>query len=248
MKSRLGRRTWWVVAVAALAGLLLSLVVVLPGLSGGGSTPLAVDEVRGGAALEADAGPAVDAAPAAPAPGPARPASRSGGKKAKAAPVVGRNDASLDALKVPRTRPPARVRVPSVGLDSRVRPVGVGKGRQMSLPADPSVLGWYRYGSGPGERGSVVMAGHVDSERFGIGPLARLAEIRAGDLIQVTLANGRTRTYRVDSIQRFDRQALPAGVFSRTGPERLRLVTCTGAFLPEAGGYQQNLVVTAVPA
>ena len=51
----------------------------------------------------------------------------------------------------------------------------------------------------------------------------------------------------VDSIERFDQQALPAEVFARTGPERLRLVTCTGPYLPEAGGYQQNLVVTAVP-
>ena len=56
-----------------------------------------------------------------------------------------------------------------------------------------------------------------------------------------------TRTYLVDSIERFDRQALPVAVFARTGPERLRLVTCTGPYLPEAGGYQQNLVVTAVP-
>ena len=55
------------------------------------------------------------------------------------------------------------------------------------------------------------------------------------------------QTYRVDSIERFDRQALPATVFTRTGPERLRIVTCTGPYLPDEGGYQQNLVVTAVP-
>ena len=68
-----------------------------------------------------------------------------------------------------------------------------------------------------------------------------------GARIEIVLATGRRTAYRVDSIQRFDRQALPEAVFGRSGPERLRLVTCTGPYLPEAGGYQQNLVITAVP-
>ena len=44
------------------------------------------------------------------------------------------------------------------------------------------------------------------------------------------------------------RQALPAELFSRRGPERLHVITCGGEYLPDAGGYQQNLVVTAAPA
>ena len=93
----------------------------------------------------------------------------------------------------------------------------------------------------------MVLAGHVDSRRFGVGPLADLRGIAAGDRVEVDTGSGSARLYRVDSIETFDRQALPADVFARTGPERLRLVTCTGAYLPQAGGYQQNLVVTAVP-
>jgi sortase (surface protein transpeptidase) len=80
-----------------------------------------------------------------------------------------------------------------------------------------------------------------------VGPLADLQEVEVGERVEVVTSDG-VRPYRIDSIERFDRQALPAAVFSRTGPERLRLVTCTGPYLPDAGGYQQNLVVTAVPA
>jgi sortase (surface protein transpeptidase) len=118
----------------------------------------------------------------------------------------------------------------------------------MSLPDDPRRLGWYRFGPPPGGgRGSAVMAGHVDSEEYGVGPLARLVELRAGDAVDVRLATGGWRRFRVDSIESFERRSLPDAVFTRRGPERLRLVTCTGPYLPEAGGYQQNLVVTAVP-
>jgi hypothetical protein len=232
--TRLGRSTWWAVAAAAVAGLLASLV-----LATGVDDPPEVVQVRGDAAVSA--------------PDPGSPPVQGGGARATPDPdgsptTVGRADASLGAHAVRRTRPPTRLRVPALGLDAAVRPVGVGEERQMRLPDDPRVLGWYRFGAGPGDRGSVVLAGHVDSRRFGVGPLADLQSIGVGDLIEVATGPDGTRSYRVDSIERFDRQALPADVFARTGPERLRLVTCTAPYLPEAGGYQQNLVVTAVPA
>ena len=229
--SRLGRNTWWAVAAAAVAGLLLSLVVVT-----GADDPPEVVEVRG------------DAAVSAPAAGTSQGGSGGGAPGAGGSPAtVGRTDASLQGHTVRHVRPPTRVRLPALGLDAAVRPVGVDGERQMRLPADPRVLGWYRFGAGPGERGSVVLAGHVDSRRFGVGPLADLQAIGVGDRLEVVTGPGAARIYRVDSIERFERQALPAEVFARTGPERLRLVTCTGPYLREAGGYQQNLVVTALP-
>jgi hypothetical protein len=231
--TRLGRITWWAVAAAAVAGLLLSLVVS----TGAGDRPETV-QVRGQAAVSApDLGSP-----------PQQGAAERGAPDADGSPdTVRRADASLAARPVRRAHPPTRVRVPALGLDAVVRPVGVDEGRQMRLPADPRVLGWYRFGAGPGDRGSVVLAGHVDSRRFGVGPLADLQAIGVGDRVEVATGPDGTRSYRVDSIERFDRQALPAEVFARTGPDRLRLVTCTGPYLPEAGGYQQNLVVTAVP-
>ena len=43
-------------------------------------------------------------------------------------------------------------------------------------------------------------------------------------------------------------QALPVDVLvSRDGPPRLTLVTCGGPFLPDVGGYRDNVVVVAEP-
>lgn len=221
-----GRRAWWAVAVVAAAGLLLSVVV----LTTGDDAP-EVREVRGDAAVSA---PATSPRPG---PGPTRPP----------AATVEAHDASLGAASTGRPPPPSRVQVPSIGLDATVRPVGVAEDRQMQLPDDPRVLGWYRFGAAPGERGSVVLAGHVDSRTYGVGPLVALQTVTAGARVELASGAGSGRTYRVDSIERFDQQALPATVFARTGPERLRIITCTGPYLPEQGGYQQNLVVTAVP-
>jgi hypothetical protein len=235
--TRLGRIGWWTVALAAVAGLLLSLAVVTAG-----DDPPEVEEVRGGASVSASGG-------ASPGEGTGPRDQRWSARPGRpSAPAIGRTDASVGSPTARRDLPPVRVRVPALGLDATVRPVGVAADRQMRLPVDPRVLGWYRFGPAPGDGGSVVLAGHVDSRRYGVGPLASLQTIDVGELVEVVTGSGEVRPYRVDSIERFDRQALPAAVFARTGPERLRLVTCTGPYLPDAGGYQQNLVVTAVPA
>jgi hypothetical protein len=110
------------------------------------------------------------------------------------------------------------------------------------------VLGWYRFGPAPGAgTGSVVLAGHLDSVRYGLGPLVGLREVEVGDGVRVTRSDGTVEDYTVVDVRRFEGSALPEELFARTGPERLRIITCGGEYVPDQGGYQQNLVVTAVP-
>lgn len=231
--TTLGRGGWWAVLATGATALLLSLVVLVRAATSPGGTG-AGEEVRGSAAVGTSRTSSSD-------PGQREDAVRRDPPRVTAAPAVPPVPEPVVA--------PVRVRVPTVGLDMAVRPTGVGRGGQMQLPSDPRLLGWYRFGPAPSSgTGAAVLAGHVDSRRYGVGPLSRLAAVSAGDTVRVLSADGRVTVYRVDSIERFDRQGLPDAVFTRSGPERLRLVTCTGAFIPEAGGYQQNLVVTAVPA
>jgi len=137
-----------------------------------------------------------------------------------------------------------------VGIDAAVRPVGVAAGGQMQLPPDPRVVGWYRFGPVPGtaDPGSAVIAGHLDSLRYGLGPLVRLRDVEPGDTVTVTMSDRSRATYVVEALTRFDQQALPDELFSRSGAERLRIITCGGDYDVDTGEYEQNLVVTAVPA
>jgi sortase (surface protein transpeptidase) len=136
-----------------------------------------------------------------------------------------------------------------LGVSMPVVPTGVASGGQMALPDHPQQVGWYRYGPRPGElSGSVVLGGHVDSRAYGIGPLAALGRLERGDRIVVQQAAGR-QVYRVRSVQLITKRALPvAALFDRSGPAALRILTCGGPYDPSRGGYQDNLVVTAVPS
>jgi hypothetical protein len=156
-----------------------------------------------------------------------------------------RVDASIRApSQLPR---PVDVAIPAIDYAAGVTPVGVTSAGDMSLPADPATLGWYKYGPSPDAPGSTVLAGHLDSVTYGVGPLVRLRDVRPGDRVDVTLTDGRTDAYVVVAIDRYSRTSLPDELFARTGPRRLLIITCGGEYDANAGGYQLNLVVTAAP-
>lgn len=75
-----------------------------------------------------------------------------------------------------------------------------------------------------------------------------LVDVRPGDAVEVTLADGSTRSYAVDAVTRFPKdEARWPDVFTRDGPPRLALVTCGGTFDRDTRHYADNVLVTATP-
>jgi hypothetical protein len=150
---------------------------------------------------------------------------------------------------VPVAVPPVRIRIPALGVDMSVQPEGVAEGGAMALPPNPADAGWYRFGSWPGSaEGATVIAAHVDSLDYGLGPLARLPEATAGTEILVTRADGQEHRYTVQDGGMTRKQDVAWDtVFDRSGPARLTVVTCGGEFDYERRTYLDNVVVNAVP-
>lgn len=150
----------------------------------------------------------------------------------------------------PPVVPPVRISVADAGLDMAVVPVGVDASGALSLPADPATAGWYRLGPAPASpAGTTVIAAHVDAVGYGVGPFARLAHLTSGAAVTVTDTAGTTTRYTVASVALAPKAGIPwASVFDPTGPRRLVLVTCGGAFDSATRHYVDNLVVTATPA
>jgi LPXTG-site transpeptidase (sortase) family protein len=145
--------------------------------------------------------------------------------------------------------PPVRVRVPDAGVDAPVVDSGVDVRGGMAVPENIRTVGWYRFGAGPGaSAGAAVLAGHVDDRIQGLGAFHRLGDLTVGSAVQVVLADGTTVGYRVGTVERVSKASLPVDrLFARDGAPRLVLVTCGGVFDRAAGGYTDNVVVTAEP-
>ncbi|MFJ8907743.1 class F sortase [Streptomyces sp. NPDC102359] len=169
---------------------------------------------------------------------PSAPAATAGASAAPPPPVADR----------PREAAPEGILVPGAGLDARVDPVGVTAQGDMTVPDDPAVAGWYRYGPAPGSsQGSAVLVGHLDSDTGDLGEFAALRDVRPGDTVEVRRAGDGPVTYRVVSRVTVPKDELPPSAFRRGGPPVLTLITCAPPFEPERGGYRSNLVVTAEP-
>jgi sortase (surface protein transpeptidase) len=108
------------------------------------------------------------------------------------------------------------------------------------------VLGWYAAGAVPGgPAGTAVIAGHVDSARYGAGPLRGLLDVQEGDIVEVTDAGGAVHRYAVASRTSIAKPGLQPELFRVDGPARLALITCGGAFDRRTGNYADNVVVLA---
>jgi sortase (surface protein transpeptidase) len=136
--------------------------------------------------------------------------------------------------------------IPGLELEMPIVATKLDKAGLMDLPDRPTRIGWYSYGPRPGAPiGSAVLGGHVDSRKYGIGPLADLGQLSRGDQIIVRTASGSSR-FEVESVRRISKQALPVSeIFARNGSPKLRIVSCGGAYIPSRGGYTDNVVVTA---
>lgn len=142
---------------------------------------------------------------------------------------------------------PGRVRIPAIGVDAPVVPVGLEPDGSMEVPSATDV-GWYRLGTQLGApQGSAVLAAHVDYAGRK-GAFFRLRDLPDGAQIEVAGTDGRVLRYVVDTRLQVDKAQLPVDELFRTnGPPTLTLITCGGTFDRGARHYRDNIVVRARP-
>jgi LPXTG-site transpeptidase (sortase) family protein len=142
---------------------------------------------------------------------------------------------------------PERLTLPG-GADAAVLPAQTVDG-ELKVPTNVEHVGWWDGSADAGDPfGSTVIAGHVDSATQGIGFFARLLRIKVGAEVTVR-GSGHELTYKVISVQTVAKRALASdsAAFAQTGPHRLVLITCTGTYHRDRGGYDRNLVVIGAP-
>jgi hypothetical protein len=144
---------------------------------------------------------------------------------------------------------PASIEIPRIHLRSRLVRLGLQADGSLEPPRDWDAPGWYGGGSIPGQVDAIpaVIAGHVDS-RTGPAVFFRLHELRPGDEVVVRRGDGAVARFTVDASKTYSKRAFPnAEVYGPvdTDAPQLRLITCTGSFDRDAGGYRDDLVVFA---
>ncbi|MFI1702938.1 class F sortase [Streptomyces griseoruber] len=142
--------------------------------------------------------------------------------------------------------PPTRIRIPALHVDAPL--TGLPLTPAGSLAAPPAgrknLAGWYEAGTTPGERGTAIVAGHVDNAD-GPAVFYDLGALRKHSTVEVGRLDGTVAVFTVDAVEVYDAHRFPdARVYGAAARPELRVITCGGTYA-KATGYQGNVVVFA---
>ena len=160
--------------------------------------------------------------------------------------VAGLSLAPPMASPVPLPFPFARLLIPAIGVNAPIESVGVRPDGTMETPAQRpwNDVGWYNSGPRPGERGSAVIAGHLDRPGGNPAVFWHLRDLHIGDSVLVVGAGGKALRFQVTRIIFFQPQDAPVqDVFGNTAGSFLNLTTCAGDWIPTQHQTALRLVV-----
>jgi len=143
---------------------------------------------------------------------------------------------------------PRELRIPAIGVTARLDDVALQPDGTIGVPQpgpDYDHPAWFSGSPTPGELGPSVIVGHVDSAVNGPSVFFRLGDLRPGNQIQVSRADGSTALFTVQAVRSYAKRHFPTQtVYGETSNSQLRLITCGGS-LSAAGHYENNTVVFA---
>ncbi|WP_281156016.1 class F sortase [Streptomyces sp. HYC2] len=142
--------------------------------------------------------------------------------------------------------PPLRIRIPSIRIDAPLTGLALTKSGSLEAPPadNKNLAGWYEAGTTPGERGTAIVAGHVDNAR-GPAVFYNLGALKKGSTVEVDRRDGGVAVFTVDAIEVYETEDFPdEKVYGAATRPELRVITCGGGY-SRTTGYRGNVVVFA---
>ncbi|MFE5818397.1 class F sortase [Streptomyces sp. NPDC056479] len=139
-----------------------------------------------------------------------------------------------------------RLAIPYISVDAELMDLRLDSERRLPAPPEdkPDLVGWYADGPSPGEPGTAIAVGHLDTDT-GPAVFGGLGELKRGKRIEIRRADGRTAVYSVDAIKTYRKDKFPnREVYGARSRPELRLITCGGNY-DRRTGYTGNVVVYA---
>ena len=139
---------------------------------------------------------------------------------------------------------PVRLIIPVINVNAAIEYVGVTPKGAMEVPGNSVDVGWFKLGPRPGEKGSAVIAGHLDGENGEAGVFINLYKLKAGDKLYTEDNKGISVAFVVRESRTYN-PGYAEEVFSSSGSAHLNLITCDGVWDGVKKSYSKRLVIFA---
>jgi sortase (surface protein transpeptidase) len=149
---------------------------------------------------------------------------------------------------VPNPEDPRFLRIPSLGVFSRIKNLGVTPEGAVDAPRNIYDTGWYNGSARPGSRvGSSLILGHV-SGWTGPGVFKKINELPAGGEFEIEKGTGEVIKYSVVRSEQIPLDQIDMSKVLSTeeaGKHDLKLMTCSGRYNSSTETFEDRFIVYA---
>lgn len=155
------------------------------------------------------------------------------------------------ALPTPNPIPlgtPITLTIPILGIVANIEQVGFTPQGQMDTPKNFYNVAWFTETVKPGEKGTAVIAGHLDTPTSAPAVFYQLQTLKKGDMFSIAYDNGITKMFTVTgTLTEPISDNLAQALFDQfnTTKVKVNLVTCAGKWDFKNGNYTDRHVVFA---
>lgn len=134
--------------------------------------------------------------------------------------------------------------IPAINVNANIQHLGINAKGEMDVPNNIIDVGWFKFGSRPGEKGSAVIDGHLDGKNGEAGVFFNLYKLKKGDTIYVKDDKGMSIAFVVRESRMYNPGSAD-DVFNRSDKAHLNLITCAGVWDIAKSSYNKRLIVFA---
>jgi LPXTG-site transpeptidase (sortase) family protein len=141
---------------------------------------------------------------------------------------------------------PKYISLPTIGAEGFVQRVGVDQNKQVAVPSNIHIAGWFVDSVKPGQNGLSIIDGHVTGWTTD-GIFKNLGQLKSGDTYTVKLGNGTIKKYKVKEVITRPAVKSASPLFSQDPKvkSQLNLITCGGKFDQKTNQYENRIIATS---
>jgi LPXTG-site transpeptidase (sortase) family protein len=141
---------------------------------------------------------------------------------------------------------PKYINLPTITAGGFIQTVGVDQNKQVAVPSNIHMAGWFRDSVKPGQKGLSIIDGHLDGKDAD-GIFIHLQKMKQDDTFTIEFGDGSTKQFKVTSITTVDTKDAANVLFSQNpkATSQLNLITCGGTFDRSSRLYDKRVIVSS---
>ena len=141
---------------------------------------------------------------------------------------------------------PKKIIIPSIGVEAYLQNVGVDQSREVAVPSNIHMGGWFVDSVRPGEKGLSIIDGHLNGVRED-GIFINLDKVKPGDTYTIEFGDGSRKQFKVTSTKTVPLKDAASVLFSQDPSitNQLTLITCGGTWDGQKRIYDKRVIVTS---